>query len=279
VCFFQHSSGLDRLQALFNDACSDRNRTHGLCRWYQLDILRLSRRASGFSCRSQPEPIPLATDDWPYLYLSQRSIPSDYLIVMGTLLALSIGILLVVRPKRFDVLDAHFFFLGLAFLLLETKSIIDTSLYFGATWLVTTLMTAGILLMIFAANVSAQHWPSFSLKWYMPLFICVLILVFVPKGLILSLPLYGRFLWTALAVPLPIFFAGLIFSTTFSRSESPSASFGANLIGATLGGFLEYLGMVTGHQMLFFALLGAYLASFLCVLHWRRPAWTFVKQI
>jgi hypothetical protein len=94
----------------------------------------------------------------------------------------------------------------------------------------------------------------------------------VPKELILSIPFYGRFLWTVVIVPLPILFAGVIFSSTFKQSDLPSASFGANLIGATLGGFLEYLGMITGHQALFFALLAAYFASFLCLSGWKRSA-------
>ena len=44
----------------------------------------------------------------------------------------------------------------------------------------------------------------------------------------------------------PIFFAGLVFSTTFRREAQPASAFGANLLGATVGGFAEYLGMVVG---------------------------------
>ena len=38
--------------------------------------------------------------------------------------------------------------MGWGFLLLQTKSIGDTSLYFGTTWFVTTLVIAGVLLMV-----------------------------------------------------------------------------------------------------------------------------------
>ena len=41
--------------------------------------------------------------------------------------------------------------------------------------------------------------------------------------------------------PDPDFFAGLVFSGTFKRAQNPSAAFGANLVGAMLGGFAEYL--------------------------------------
>jgi hypothetical protein len=62
-------------------------------------------------------------------------------------------------------------------------------------------------------------------------------------------------------VPLPIFFAGLIFSTTFRRASIPSSFFGANLIGAMIGGFCEYLSMVMGNKNLMFLIIGAYLVS------------------
>jgi len=64
-----------------------------------------------------------------------------------------------------------------------------------------------------------------------------------------------------MVVPLPIFFAGLIFSTTFRQAVNPSSFFGANLVGAMIGGFSEYLSMVIGNQDLMFLVIGAYLVS------------------
>jgi hypothetical protein len=71
--------------------------------------------------------------------------------------------------------------------------------------------------------------------------------------------------WTALAVPLPIFFAGLVFSTTFRQSPHPPAAFGANLVGAMLGGFAEYLGMAIGSRNLVAIIVTAYLVSLVAV--------------
>ncbi len=48
--------------------------------------------------------------------------------------------------------------------------------------------------------------------------------------------------------PLPLFFAGRIFSTSFKVALNPAALFGAIFLGATLGGFREYLGRWTGSQ-------------------------------
>ena len=87
----------------------------------------------------------------------------------------------------------------------------------------------------------------------------------VPDHLILGFPFAGRVAWTALVVPLPIFFAGLVFSSTFKRTAYPSAVFGANLVGAMVGGFAEYLSMAVGSRSLVVLVIGAYLVSLTAV--------------
>jgi hypothetical protein len=99
---------------------------------------------------------------------------------------------------------------------------------------------------------------------YAPLLASLVVLWIVPREWVLSLSFAARVAWAILVVPLPIFFAGLIFSTTFRDSDRPAAVFGANLIGATLGGFLEYLGMAIGTGALSTIIIAAYLASLAC---------------
>ncbi len=216
--------------------------------------------------------IDLATDDWPYLYLSRKTVPADYAIVIGVLLMLSLLVVGMLRGRSFGRSDAHFALLGMGFLLLETKSISDCSLYFGATWLVTLIVVTGVLLMVLAANVMANRRPRLSLGFYVPLFAALVLLCVVPRGEILALGFVGRLLWTLLAVPLPVFFAGLIFSTGFRTATNPSALFGANLIGAMVGGFAEYLGMAIGSQHLSYLVIATYAGSLLCLLLDRRGA-------
>jgi len=201
------------------------------------------------------------TDDWPFLYLSHKTIPADYLIVIGILLAITIPTVFMLRGRGFGMSDGHFLFLGLGFLLLETKSISDCSLYFGTTWFVTLVVVTGVLLMVLAANLVAMRISRFRTWMYVPLIATLLLLYFVKRDLILALPFNDRLLWSLLAVPLPIFFAGLIFSTTFREGLNPSLFFGANLIGAMIGGFSEYLSMVIGNQNLMFLIIGAYIVS------------------
>jgi len=201
------------------------------------------------------------TDDWPFLYLSRKTIPADYLIVIGILLAITIPAVFVLRGRGFGINDGHFLFLGLGFLLLETKSIADCSLYFGTTWFVTLVVVTGVLLMVLAANLVAMRMRRSRTWLYAPLIATLLLLYFVKRDSILALSFDERLLWSLLVVPLPIFFAGLIFSTTFRQALNPSSFFGANLIGAMIGGFSEYLSMIMGNQKLMFLIIGAYLVS------------------
>lgn len=214
--------------------------------------------------------VDLATDDWPFLYLQKKTIPTDYLFVIGGLLAFAVATLVGLRRQHFGRMDLHFGLLGLGFLLLETKSIGDSTLYFGATWLVTLIVVAGVLLMVMAANFVAARIRAFSLWMYAPLVVSLVLLFVVPREQILGLGFTARLLWSLVAVPLPIFFAGIIFSTTFRDTESPSAAFGANLIGAMVGGFCEYLAMAVGSHRLSFLVLAAYLGSLLVVASARR---------
>jgi hypothetical protein len=217
-------------------------------------------------------PIDLATDDWPYLYLQQRSVPRDYAVVIGLLLLVSIVAVGALRGPGFGASDAHFLFLGWGFLLLQTKSIADCSLYFGTTWIVTTLVITGVLLMVLIANLTASRFVKAFHPWlYLPLFVSLAVM-FVPREILLGEHFVIRLLWTILVVPLPIFFAGLIFSSTFREGGDPSARLGANLIGATVGGFSEYLSMGWGSQALCTIVIGAYVASLISVTRARRSA-------
>lgn len=217
-----------------------------------------------------PANVEVPTDDWPFLYLRQRTIPFDYLIAIGSLLALSVGSLVGLRRGSFGLGDLHFALLGMGFLLLQTKSITDCTLYFGATWLVTVIVVSGVLLMVLAANLVATRLKEFSLWMYAPLFLSLAIVLLVPRDQVLAFAFSGRLWWALVVVPLPLFFAGIIFSTTFRQTAVPSAAFGSNLIGAMVGGFCEYLAMASGSRRLSLLVVAAYLFSLLTLMIVRR---------
>ena len=206
---------------------------------------------------------PEATDDWPYLYLRKRFIPSDYLITMGILLLISVGLIVATSDRRMQGIDLHFFFLGAGFLLLEAKSITTISLYFGTTWFVSMVVILGVLIMVLLANLVASTLPRPTLTLYLPLIASVGFLYLFPVQSVSAWSFLSRLIFSLTIIPLPIFFAGLIFSTTFRESREPSLSFGSNLLGAVVGGFVEYLGMITGMKALLLVVVVFYLASLL----------------
>ena len=204
-----------------------------------------------------------AEDDWPYLYLRQRLIPWDHCVTIAVLLLVSLLFILLTSGSGTKGIDLHFFFLGAGFLLLETKSITTLSLYFGATWLVSMIVILGVLFMVLMANLVAMRIARLSLFLYAPLIVSVLFLYLLPNTIVMDSPLVFRLLYGLLIVPLPIFFAGLIFSLGLRGVKDSSLAFGSNLLGAMVGGFIEYVGMITGTKALLLVVILFYLTSLL----------------
>ena len=144
------------------------------------------------------------------------------------------------------------FFMGAAFLLLETKSVVQFALLFGTTWFVNSLVFAGILLAVLAAIEVARRvrLPS--------TFGDVRRAARLPRGcLVRSRPprcwrssIVPRFIASVLVAFAPVFVANLIFAQRFRDVGASTVAFGANLLGAMLGGVLEYLAIVTGYRAL-----------------------------
>ena len=61
----------------------------------------------------------------------------------------------------------------------------------------------------------------------------------------------------------PVFCAGLLFSRSFKRSAAAAGDFGANLLGAMVGGVGEYLSLVSGYRLLLIIVAGCYLGAIL----------------
>jgi hypothetical protein len=62
----------------------------------------------------------------------------------------------------------------------------------------------------------------------------------------------------AAAFAVPVFLAGLLFSSEFRTVESPSVALGANILGAVLGGLLENLSLITGMRALLLPAVALY---------------------
>jgi hypothetical protein len=117
--------------------------------------------------------------------------------------------------------------------------------------------------MVLAANLVASRIAAFTPRFYLPLVASVCLLYFLPASTVLGWSFYARLAYCLVLLPLPIFFAGLIFSLGFRSHRDPSFAFGSNLLGAMVGGLIEYAGMITGTRALLLMILTFYLTSFI----------------
>ncbi|WP_336205200.1 spermidine synthase [Nonomuraea sp. LPB2021202275-12-8] len=195
---------------------------------------------------------PPAGDDRPFLYLKDRTIPGLYLITLGLILLVSLlAVRLVAGPYRRMRPYADLFLLGVAFLLLETKSVTGFALLFGTTWVVNAIVFAGVLVAVLAAVEVTRRFRTPPLPvMYGVLFAGLVLAWLVPNSWLLSLPLPLRAVVAVTVAFLPIFAANVVFAKRFADSADATTSFGANLLGAMVGGCLEYLALVIGYQAL-----------------------------
>src|SRR5262249_30389650 len=84
---------------------------------------------------------PPARDDHAFPYLPTATLPGAYLVMLGLILLGSV-VLIRVGGGSFSRMRGYLdlAFMGAAFLLLETKSIVQFALLFGATWFVNALV-------------------------------------------------------------------------------------------------------------------------------------------
>ncbi len=144
------------------------------------------------------------------------------------------------------------FFMGVAFLLLETMNVVRFALLFGTTWFVNSLVFAGILLAVLAAVEVARR-----VRLPKPGILYAVSLRDAGGGLddpavcsadaVRSGPVCVAATVLAFA---PIFLANVVFAQRFKDVGSSTIAFGANLLGAMVGGVLEYAALIVGYRSL-----------------------------
>lgn len=198
-------------------------------------------------------PVPeAATDDHPFPYLKDRGLPTLYVVSLVMVVLASLAAVRVAGgPYRQMRPYMDLFFMGAAFLLLETKHVVQFALLFGTTWFVNALVFAGVLCSVLVAiAVSKRVTFRRPARLYGFLAAALAIAFFFPASILLDLPLLPRFIAAVALAFTPIFTANLVFTQRFKATESSTAAFGANLLGSIAGGVLEYMALVTGYRML-----------------------------
>jgi hypothetical protein len=194
----------------------------------------------------------LSTDQWPFLYLTSRTVPFAIWSVLAVFLCFAAWVLQRRIPLR-DLASPqglHLFFLGAGFMLLETKGVTELSLLFGSTWIVNAVVIASFLVMGLLANTFIMFRAVSRGVAYTALFTVLVAGMFVPYSLFDALPAAARVLAAATLAGLPVFFSGLVFSRSFRDVANPAEGLGINLLGAVVGGVLENLVMIGGTPIL-----------------------------
>ncbi|MBI3647913.1 MAG: spermidine synthase [Actinobacteria bacterium] len=206
-----------------------------------------------------------ATDDRPFVYLRTASIPPLYTVALSLILLASvIAVRAVSGPFGSMRAYADLFFMGVAFLLLETKNVVQFALLFGTTWFVNALVFGGILVtVLMAIEVAKRVRLRRPARLYGLLAVAVAVAYLVPVERLLDLGTVPRFLIATALAFAPIFFANLVFAERFQNVESSTSAFGANLLGAMVGGCLEYGALVIGYRALLIVAAALYGLAFL----------------
>ena len=212
------------------------------------------KRARGEPLAAEAKAAPtirLPSDDWPYLYLKDPTIPRHYAWFLLLILVSGAGSLWLL-PATERRIKFPYFFLGAAFFLIETSNVVKLALLFGSTWMVNVTVFAGILALVLLGNLVTRRLRGEGLgALFAVLFAaCAVSYLVRPAQL---LPIDSPLLRGTAAVLLflsPVFVASLIFARLIRHETSFYAAYGSNLLGAMVGGAAEYLSLVFGLQSL-----------------------------
>ncbi len=154
-------------------------------------------------------------------------------------------------------------------MLLQTKSIIQFALLWGSTWVVASLTIASVLIMALAATWTVarveikQPWAvgAGSARAARPQLRCS------RSAASRSTASCSNRSSTRCSCSARSSAPGLLFGSSLRRSTDVSRDYGANLLGAMVGGVAEYLSLATGFQFLLLVIAACYVLALLT-----RPA-------
>ena len=202
-------------------------------------VLTVARNATALRCSTYwtpPQDVPRpATDDYPFPYAQGWGLSNYYVVSLIVLLlgsSIAVGRFGGVRPREGRVY-ADLFFMGAAFLLLETKSVVQFALLFGTTWVVNSLVFAGILLSVLLAIEIAARWrPKRPGALYIALLASLVVAWLVRPDQLLGLPPVPRFVAATAVTFTPVLLGNLIFAERFRAVAASTTAFGDQSLGS-----------------------------------------------
>jgi SAM-dependent methyltransferase len=211
--------------------------------------------------------IPPATDNAPFLYFKGGTFPPLYSVTLALILLASlVAVRALGGPLRPMRPYADLFFMGAAFLLLETKNVATFALLFGTTWFVNALVFAGVLVIVLAAVETTRKFKTPPLPIiYVGIVLALVLAWAVRPEWLLPLTFWPRLIAATLLAFLPIYLANVAFSKRFREAGDSQEAFAINLLGTIVGGCLEYSALFIGYENLLIVVGVLYLAAFLLV--------------
>ncbi len=207
------------------------------------------------------ESVSLTTDDWPYFYQHEPGLPGSVIILSVVLILLCSSFMRQTGSVASSI-RWHFFFLGAGFLLLEAQIISKMALLFGTTWMVNSIVIAGLLSLIVCSNFVVQWKPKIPVNvGYVGILCTILVGYLIPLEKLFFRSIWLKALAATAVLCLPVFFAGIVFIRSFAQEGFRSEALGSNLLGALAGGLLESLSMWTGIRSLLLMAAVLYVAS------------------
>ena len=203
----------------------------------------------------------VTTDDWPFFYQHAPGLPLSVILVSLAVIV-TLGWFLRKVGGGAGRIQPGFFLLGAGFMLLEAQIVSRMALLFGTTWVVNAIVVSGLLCLIVAANVVYQKWPGFPLRLaYVGLMATLVMMFVVPTERLFFESWVTRAIVSTLVLCSPVFFAGIIFVSSFAKVKFEGSALGSNLFGSLAGGLLESLSMWFGLKALTILAAAIYLGS------------------
>jgi hypothetical protein len=126
--------------------------------------------------------------------------------------------------------------------------------------------------VLLAILVNSRLKVQRSRPLYVLLFVALAVAFVLPPEQLLVDPPWLRYLLAGVVAFAPVFLANLIFTFSFRDTKIADMAFASNLLGAMIGGVIEYAALITGYRALLIAVACLYGLAWLFATRFRRLA-------
>jgi hypothetical protein len=213
----------------------------------------------------------IITDDWPFLYLNEPSIPPFQIIFVGILCVLFMFTLFRDQENFKSHLQMikkrqtwHFAALGAAFLLYQLYGMNRACLALGNTWIVNSVIISMSLTFSLFGTLLVRRFATNKLWLYVALVTSLCFYASMHLSHFANFGFLVRAILVGAMTTFPILLSSAIFAHSLKSSDSRRDALTANLYGALIGGLLQCLMFLYGLQSLAIGTFMLYLLAFFC---------------